>query len=173
MIFITGGCRSGKSTLALELARKNKGRTAFVATAVGFDGEMRKRIGDHKKLRPAGWKTFEEPDDLSGLLSSLPKDFKTVIIDCVTIYLTNLLVAKKNIKKIEEEMAAVIRAIQSSPASYIVVSNEVGAGIVPATGLGRKFRDLAGEVNKQLASAADEVYFMVSGIPMKIKNGKN
>lgn len=172
LIFVTGGCRSGKSTLALDLAKKRKGRTAFIATAVGIDGEMRRRIKDHKSQRPAEWKTFEQPYAVSGLLGKIGADFDTIILDCVTVYLTNLLVKKYRIAEIEEEIQRVILAIKEGPCRCIIVSNEVGMGIVPATGLGRKFRDLAGGVNKQLAAAADEMYLLVSGIPLRIKNGK-
>jgi adenosylcobinamide kinase / adenosylcobinamide-phosphate guanylyltransferase len=169
LTFITGGCRSGKSTLALDLAKKRKGRTAFVATCVGFDRELRCRIRAHKGQRPAGWQTFEEPDGLSRLLPAIANDFDTVIIDCATLYITNLLVKKQGAKMIEGEMNAVIAEIRQASCDFFVVSNEVGSGIVPATALGRKFRDIAGGVNKSFAAAADRVFFMVSGIAMKVK----
>lgn len=165
--FITGGCRSGKSTLAVDLARKCHGPVSFIATGLAIDKEMSARIAQHKTQRPKEWKTFEEPDALSKRLKKPHKG--TVIIDCVTIYLTNLLMRKLSDTRIGEEMTAVIGAMKGSPADFIVVSNEVGMGIVPATALGRRFRDLAGGVNKQLAAAADTVYLTVSGLPLKIK----
>lgn len=172
LTFITGGCRSGKSTYAVELAKKSGGKTAFVATAVGFDAEMRGRIKAHKAQRPAAWKTFEEPEKLSALIAQQAVAFDTVIIDCITVYLTNLMIGKKSAKEIEAEVSALITAIRSSRSRFIIVSNEVGMGIVPATALGRKFRDLAGTVNKSLAAAADRVILMVSGLPLTVKNGK-
>jgi adenosylcobinamide kinase / adenosylcobinamide-phosphate guanylyltransferase len=169
LTFITGGCRSGKSTLAVELARKQKSRVAYIATAVGFDAEMRKRIKEHKRGRPENWKTFEEPEKLSALLPSIEGSFDVLIIDCVTVYLTNLLVKKISVAGIEKEMYKTLTAIRNAQCRFIVVSNEVGSGIVPATALGRKFRDLAGEANKSFAAAADRVYCMVAGIAQKIK----
>jgi len=165
--FITGGCRSGKSTLAVDLAKKNGGPVIFIATGLAIDKEMAERIARHRTQRPKGWKTFEEPDALSKRLKGLNRG--TVIIDCITIYLTNLLMKKLSDTRIREEMATVIRRMNCSSADFIIVSNEVGMGIVPATALGRRFRDLAGEVNKQLAAAADTVYITVSGLPLKIK----
>lgn len=169
MIFITGGCRSGKSSFAVDLAKKEMGRVAFIATAEGFDREMRERIKEHRRSRPAAWKTFEEPRDLSRLLASTAADFNLVIIDCVTIYLSNLLLKGHTPARIREEMRRVIRAIKESPCRFIVVSNEVGAGIVPVSAMGRKFRDIAGEVNKSLAAAAQRAYLLVAGIAVKLK----
>ncbi len=168
LIFITGGCRSGKSTLALDLAKKRGGKTAFVATAVGFDAEMRQRIREHRLQRPRGWESFEAPYALSARLASLPA-FDTVVIDCVTVYLANLMVKKRGAAAIEKEIGLVLERIRTAPGVFIVVSNEVGSGVVPAVRMGRKFRDLAGGVNKSLAAAADRVYLTVAGIPVKIK----
>jgi adenosylcobinamide kinase / adenosylcobinamide-phosphate guanylyltransferase len=169
LTFITGGCRSGKSTLAISLAKSQKGRIAYIATAVGFDAEMRARIKKHKTERPGHWITIEEPKELSTRIFSIAELYDTVIIDCLTVYLGNRMVKKLSAENIQEETRNILKAINAAHCQFIVVSNEVGLGIVPATALGRKFRDVAGEMNKAFAAAADRVYCMVSGIPLKIK----
>jgi len=167
LTFITGGCRSGKSTLAVNLAEINRGGVAFIATGLAIDEEMTERIKKHKARRPKGWVTFEEPDNLGRRLKQL--DQRTVLIDCVTIYLANLLMKKRGDDGIIDEIADLLGVMRRSRSDFIIVSNEVGMGIVPATALGRRFRDLAGEVNKRLAEAADTVYLTVAGLPLKVK----
>lgn len=168
-IFILGGARSGKSSYALELAKKDDHKVAFVATATIFDGEMKKRIELHKKNRPSSWKTFEETKDLAPLLRKIDSKTKLVIIDCLTLFISNLLLAKYKDETIEKRVSEMMIVLKSAKFDSIIVSNEVGLGIVPNHPLGRRFRDLAGKINQTVAKESNQVYFMVSGIPVKIK----
>jgi adenosylcobinamide kinase/adenosylcobinamide-phosphate guanylyltransferase len=171
IILITGGARSGKSTYALELAKKYK-KVAFIATCLGLDKEMRERIRLHKEARPKHWKTFEEPEELAKLLKAMNNDFDCILVDCLTLLVSNLILSGKNQKQIIEKIEEMVSALKRKKASIILVSNEVGLGIVPDNKLGRSFRDIAGKVNQTIAKEAKEVYFTVSGIPMKIKGEK-
>ena len=168
IIFILGGARSGKSRLAIKIA-KEKGRpVAFIATCQAMDKEMEKRIELHKKARPESWKTFEEPEDVGLLLKNIGNRFDIVIIDCLTILVSNLLL--KGLK--EKDIRQRIKAITEAKTNVIIVSNEVGLGIVPDNELAREFRDISGRINQIVAKKADKVFFMVSGLPMKIKGEK-
>ncbi len=171
LIFVTGGTRSGKSDYAMSLAEKAGGRLVYIATASAGDEEMRERIERHRGSRGSGWKTVEETLNLSGIVSSMDGEGASVVIDCLTLWLTNLMM--EDMEGFEEiaagkagGLAAVLRIFNGTA---IVVSNEVGMGIVPENALSRRFRDAAGTANKIIASAADEVYLVVSGIPVKIK----
>ena len=170
IIFILGGARSGKSRFALGLARKSKKRkVAFVATAQISDGEMRRRILLHRLSRPGNFKTFEEAYNLSGLLKKNAATFDLIIIDCLTLFVSNLMLKRYGEKEILNEMRKVLEVLKRTQAKTIVVSNEVGLGIVPQTKLGRNFRDIAGKINQVVAQNADNVFFMVSGLPLKVK----
>jgi adenosylcobinamide kinase/adenosylcobinamide-phosphate guanylyltransferase len=169
IIFVVGGSRSGKSSYALRLAQKRRGKVAFVATGEGNDKEMKQRILLHQAGRPAHWQTFEEPLDISATLGKLDKTFSTVIIDCLTLYVSNLLLKRHSGAGIEKNIEKTIRLLNKAPYVSLVVSNEVGLGVVPASKLGRKFRDIAGRANQQVAAAADTVFFMVSGLPLRLK----
>ncbi|MDD2679456.1 MAG: bifunctional adenosylcobinamide kinase/adenosylcobinamide-phosphate guanylyltransferase [Candidatus Omnitrophica bacterium] len=168
VILILGGARSGKSTYALSLAGKNK-QVAFIATGQGLDREMRGRILRHQEARPRHWKTFEEPRDLAALITRIGNGFDCIIIDCLTLLVSNLILAKHKEKVILEKCAALFLRLSRKKAKVILVSNEVGSGIVPLTKLGRDFRDIAGKVNQLAAKEAKEVYFLSAGIPLKIK----
>jgi adenosylcobinamide kinase/adenosylcobinamide-phosphate guanylyltransferase len=168
IIFILGGARSGKSTYALELAKKHKD-VAFIATGQGLDREMKERIKLHKKSRPRHWQTFEEAKDVALMLASMDNKFDCIVIDCLTLLVSNLLLAKVNHKTIEAKIDRMLEHLRKKKGKAIIVSNEVGLGVVPANKLGRDFRDIAGRVNQVVAKEADEVYFMVSGIASKIK----
>ncbi len=164
---ILGGARSGKSTYALRLAARKD--TAFVATCQGLDKEMRERIRLHKLKRPKHWQTIEEPYALPEAVSKISNKFGCLIIDCLTLWVSNLILKKKPLRYIEDEIIRTIKLLKKSKAKAIIVSNEVGLGIVPGNKLSRDFRDIAGKVNQIVAGGADEVVFMVSGIPWRIK----
>lgn len=174
IILVLGGARSGKSSFAVNLAKKTAKSALYIATAQAKDKEMAKRIKLHKKNRPSYWKTIEEPLNLLPLLANAPEE-KTVLIDCLTLYLSNLLNGRqKDLKKAEEKVtghiAALIKSIKKQKnRTFIIVSNEVGLGIVPANPLARYFRDIAGRANQILAQNSDQVYFLAAGMPLKIK----
>lgn len=169
--FVTGGARSGKSSFATRLAIESGGETAYIATynLNEDDKEMVDRVDNHKKDRPCEWDTLEESSDLAPLLRKINGRFNTVMIDCVTVFLSNLLLANYGDELIKERVNNVIATLKEVDYNVYIVSNEVGCGLVPESSLGRKFRDLAGKANQLLAANADSVYFVVSGIPMKIK----
>ena len=169
--FILGGARSGKSTHAVILAKKHR-KVAFIATCQPLDKEMHERIQLHKEARPKNWKTFEEPKDIEGLLRKIGNEFECVIIDCLTLLVSNLILDGYKKEEILKKIEAMLIILRKKKAMVIMVSNEVGLGLVPANRLGRDFRDIAGKVNQAAAKEADEVFFTVSGIPMKIKGGK-
>jgi len=166
IVFILGGSRSGKSGFALERASKLPGGKAFVATAQALDDEMRERIERHKNERSSEWKTFEEPVALPQLITDIGKIYDVLLVDCLTLWLSNLML---NENDIEADIESLLSAIAPCPASLFIVSNEVGMGIVPDNALARKFRDFAGTLNRCIAAIADEVYLVVAGIPLKIK----
>jgi len=165
---ITGGARSGKSRHALELGDGYAKRT-FIATAEPIDDEMRARIDAHVARRGESWITVEEPLDLAGAVGDLGHDVDVAVIDCVTVWLGNLLHHVDSPAAVSGAIDAFIETLADPPCDLIVVTNEVGAGIVPATPLGRRFRDLAGETNQRMARAADRVVVMFSGIPVLVK----
>jgi len=165
---ILGGARSGKSTYALSLAKKYK-KVAFVATCQGLDKEMRERIRLHKKSRPKHWKTFEEPKDPARLLQEISGSFDCIIVDCLTLLVSNLVLAGNSQKQVISKIEKSFVALNKNKTNVIFVSNEVGLGLVPVNKIGREFRDIAGRVNQLTASYADEVFFVASGIPLKIK----
>jgi len=165
---ILGGARSGKSTCALNLAKKKK-KVAFIATGQGLDREMRERILKHQQARPKNWKTFEEPKNLTALISRIGDDFDCIIIDCLTLLIANLILAKNKEKAILEKFKVLLSRLRRKKAKVILVTNEVGLGIVPVSKLGREFRDIAGRINQLAAKESGEVYFIAAGIPLKIK----
>lgn len=169
IIFILGGARSGKSTYALDLARKNKKKVAFIATCQVLDKEMAQRIKFHKKARPRNWQTFEEPCKVSGLLNKIGAKFEVILIDCLTLLVSNLMLKGLKEDAIKEEVNNLLFALNKIKAKAIIVSNEVGMGIVPNNKLGRDFRDIAGRMNQIVAAKSDNVIFLVSGIPIELK----
>lgn len=169
ILFVLGGARSGKSSYAIKLARKSGGRVAFIATCQPLDGEMKKRIGLHKKSRPGHWQTFDEPRDIGILLKKIGVKFDTIVIDCLTLLICNLMMDNQDEGAIKKKFEDMLSALDKIKAQAIIVSNEVGLGIVPDNKLGREFRDIAGRLNQRVAIKADDVYFLVSGIPWKIK----
>lgn len=171
-IFILGGARSGKSRYAVDRAKKMKKKTAFIATAVFSRGEMKKRIALHKKSRPRHWKVIEEGKEVSLTLSRLEGIYGVVLIDCLGLWVSNLLMENLSDKEIEKRIKRIIKTIQSVNRTTILVSNDVGSGIVPENALARRFRDVLGFSNQMMTKNADEVIFMQAGIPMVIKGGK-
>jgi adenosylcobinamide kinase/adenosylcobinamide-phosphate guanylyltransferase len=140
----------------------------FIATAAVRDKEMEKRIDQHRRFRPQQWKTIEEEVNLVGAIEALRGEPKTIIIDCITLWLNNLIEQGHDDTGIRQKARQLGELLQRSPHSVILVTNEVGLGIVPENALARRFRDLAGEVNQILASSAQELYLMLAGIPTKI-----
>ncbi|MDI6732856.1 MAG: bifunctional adenosylcobinamide kinase/adenosylcobinamide-phosphate guanylyltransferase [Planctomycetota bacterium] len=170
LILITGGCRSGKSQYAIELAKKlHKKTTVYLATMTFKDAEMQERIKAHQQSRPQEWQTVEEGRDIDTVLMNLKGLSEVVLIDCFTSLASNLLLELQEQDKVLGRIESLLKVIADSDLTVIAVTNEVGAGIVPDNKLGRVFRDVAGCVNQLVAQAADEVYLMVAGIPVKIK----
>ncbi|MCX5781397.1 MAG: bifunctional adenosylcobinamide kinase/adenosylcobinamide-phosphate guanylyltransferase [Elusimicrobia bacterium] len=161
MILITGGVKSGKSTLALELALKIPKPRVFVATSVPFDSEMRSKIKRHRTERGNGFILHEEPTEISALIEKAKAN--VVLIDCVTTWVGNLMHYGKNTNLYFANL------LDSLKGNEILVTNEVGHGIIPENPLARDYLNLLGNINKSLAKRADEVYLMVSGIKVKIK----
>ena len=165
-VFVLGGARSGKSSFALGQASALPGRKAYIATAQAFDDEMKVRIERHRLERPDDWDTFEEPLDLPGLLAKIKDSHDVILIDCLTLWLSNLMLADKDILK---ETESFISALTTFGGLLFAVSNEVGFGIVTGNEMAWNFRDLAGTLNQRVAAAADQVYLIAAGIPIKIK----
>ena len=171
LILILGGVRSGKSSFAVEKAKKlssGQSGVVYVATASPLDEEMRRRIEKHRKRRPASWKTVEERKDTSKILAKLGKA-SIVIIDCLTILISNILLSGEREAKILKKIKEFFTTLKKRNLTALIVSNEVGMGIVPENRLGRSFRDIAGQTNQIVAKLADEVYLLEAGIPVKIK----
>jgi len=171
LILILGGARSGKSSFAVAQAKKlSSGRSGvvYVATASALDEEMKRRIKIHRKRRPTSWKTIEERVDISKILAKLGKA-SVVIIDCLTLLTSNLLLSGEREAVILKRMKEFFTTIKKRNLTTLIVSNEVGMGIVPENRLARSFRDIAGQINQILAELADEVYLLGAGIPIKIK----
>lgn len=173
LIFILGGARSGKSAYALELAESIAGERLYIATAEALDKEMAERIKKHKKERGNNWTTIEEPIHVADVIRD-NKKHDVILLDCITIWLSNLMSRKSGVRSQKSEVIYkninhLASACRNSKANIIVVSNEVGLGIVPDNPLARQFRDIAGYANQKIAAAADEVYFVVSGMAMKMK----
>jgi len=173
IIFITGGARSGKSAYAVELAKGMSEAVTFIATCIPKDQEMKERIALHRKGRPSNWNTIEEEIDLpSVLLHSIPASCKIVIIDCITFLISNLLLNDRTDDSIKDVIEKIIDILLKAEYKTIIVSNEIGLGLVPSNRLGRRFRDIVGIVNQTIARHADQVYLMVSGIPIELKGGR-
>ncbi|HEU23636.1 MAG: bifunctional adenosylcobinamide kinase/adenosylcobinamide-phosphate guanylyltransferase [Mesoaciditoga sp.] len=161
MIFITGGERSGKSDFAIKIAMK-KAKRAFLATGEGFDDEMRSRIERHKRERGDLFDTFEEAIEIDKTLA-LTKNYDVCVIDCMTTWLGNLIFHNANV---EERIGKFLSALNGNE---IVISNEVGMGIIPAEKMTRHYVETLGRLNQNIARVADEVYLMIAGIPLKVK----
>ena len=168
--FIIGGCKSGKSRHALELAHRfQTSKKIFIATGVAFDDEMKERIRRHQNERRPEWKTIEAPIKPGDAVQENSGKEAIILVDCLTFWINNLLMENLNSAEISDQADLFIQNLLSAEGPVIVVSNEVGEGIVPESPLARRFRDLAGAVNQKMASCADQVIWMVAGIPVLIK----
>lgn len=165
IILVTGGARSGKSALAERLAQSCGNKVIYIATSEPFDDEMQSRIDRHRARRDAGWRTVDAPLELPDMLVQTDGD-ATRLVDCLTMWLNNLIYHNRDVG---DEMNRLIKVISEQQADLVMVTNEIGSGLVPQTAEARKFRDLAGELNQMVAQAASQVYLSVSGIPVKIK----
>ena len=173
LTLVLGGVRAGKSGYAQRLASEG-GRVLFVATAEAGDPDMAARIAAHRRDRPPDWDTLEEPTDLVGALSGVANRYDTILLDCLTLWVSNLLLRSADVDSsragILTETEWLLDVYSRGSASWVVVSNEVGLGVVAPTRLGRIFADELGRVNQLVAAAADEVYFMAAGLPMALKS---
>jgi adenosylcobinamide kinase / adenosylcobinamide-phosphate guanylyltransferase len=166
---VLGGVRSGKSHYAQQLG-EGAGRVVFVATAEARDDEMRHKVERHQNTRPAHWQTVEEPLRLAEAILRHGPSCDLIIIDCLTFFAANLLETKgDDPHSIERSVEDLCRALQSPPCSVVLVSNEVGSGVVPAYPSGRRFRDLLGEMNQSVARVASNAVLLVAGLPLLLK----
>ena len=177
---LLGGARSGKSRHAKQWAEDRGGNVLFIATAQAFDEEMRERIANHQQERPATWMTLEAPLEVGAAAGvALTEAFEpctTVVLDCMTLLASNVLLAQRADASVREitdallaEVDAILVACRAQTADWLIVSNEVGMGIVPATRMGRDYRDALGAANQRLAAEADEVLLFVAGLPWRLK----
>jgi len=171
LTLVLGGARSGKSTLAERMAAAHGGRVTYLATAQAFDEEMAARIVKHRADRPAHWATIECPHDPATAIRSAAPDTDCFLLDCLTLLVSNLLLADENSTEETVRCAtdALLAAYQEADADLIIVSNEVGLGLVPEYPLGRQYRDLLGKLNQRLAREADAVYYLIAGLPLDVK----
>ncbi len=167
IIFVIGGAKSGKSSFAISKAEAFSGRKAYIATAEPLDEEMKERIRRHRDQRGKDWQTFEEPKDMVRVLKEAGESCSAVVIDCLTLWLSNLLHGTEEPDKKIDPFLSALREEGHPP--FFIVSNEVGMGIVPDNALSRRFRDLAGRLNQAVAAIADEVYLVTAGIPLRIR----
>lgn len=165
-LFVLGGARSGKSRYAQARAEAAGGNPVFVATAEAFDDEMRDRIARHRADRDTRWTTIEAPRDLPAAIDALNSSEAVVLVDCLTLWVSNLLLADANIPLADSELC---RAINRFEGQLILVANEVGLGIVPDNALARAFRDAAGQLNQSVAAAVAEVVLLTAGLPLTLK----
>ena len=177
LTLILGGARSGKSSHALKLAKESGKSVTFIATAQAFDDEMSARIQKHKAERPAHWQTLELPLNIASSVSQIKSD--AVILDCVTLWATNLMMQfvkddlvdeTPYLNAIQNETEELLAIIQNTNQNWFIVSNEVGLGLVPPYQMGRVYRDGLGWANQRISKEADTVLFMVAGLPMTIKS---
>lgn len=167
-ILITGGARSGKSRFAQQLAAESGGNVLFIATAEAKDKDMRLRIEAHRQARPANWQTLEAPLEVSSIVGQHP-EAEIVVIDCITMLVANIMLRGQSEDSVLAEIEALIDRMDELEATFILVTNEVGLGVVPDNALGRRYRDCLGRTNQMLAEHADEVYLIVMGIPVRLK----
>jgi adenosylcobinamide kinase/adenosylcobinamide-phosphate guanylyltransferase len=174
LVLIGGGVRSGKSAFALEVARRLGTRRAFVATAQAFDEEMRARIAAHRRERGAEFDTVEEPHDLPGALARLgasPAPPEVVVVDCLTLWLSNLLLRGDDLDAVDAAVGRLVAALGAQPFHAVVVTNEVGMGVVPDSALGRAFRDASGRAHQRLAPCAHRLYLAALGCIVRLRPG--
>jgi len=170
IILVTGGIRSGKSRYALSLAQKVAGKKMFIATGQGFDEGMAQRIKKHREERGEGFLTIEEPLYLAEAMKAIPQDMGVVLIDCLTLWVNNLLYYfKDDHSQVRQQLDFFLRILASPPTHVIIVTNEIGLGVTPENELARTFVDELGFINQRVAQLSDEVTMMVAGLPRLIK----
>jgi adenosylcobinamide kinase/adenosylcobinamide-phosphate guanylyltransferase len=163
---ILGGARSGKSARAQSLAETCARARLFVATAEARDAEMAARIAHHRAARDATWRTLEAPFDLAACIRAQARADQSIVVDCLTLWLSNLFEAGRDV---DAETLLLAQALADLPGDVFLVSNEIGLGLVPDTALGRAFRDAQGRLNQRMAAAADVVEFVAAGLPLRLK----
>lgn len=164
---VLGGARSGKTAYALKLATDSRLERCMVATAEAFDREMKERIALHRAERDKTWRVWEEPIDLAAVLDEIARPDRIIVVDCLTIWLSNLLMKESDHAS---EVAKLAAWVKEKPFPLILVSNELGLGLVPETSLGRAFRDSHGRMNQTVAAACDQVTFVAAGLPLVLKS---
>jgi adenosylcobinamide kinase/adenosylcobinamide-phosphate guanylyltransferase len=172
IVLVIGGTRSGKSSIALNMAEtRDRPNKVFIATAIPFDDEMQQRIEKHQSERNDTWQTIEAPYRLAQSIALHGTADTVLLVDCITVWLNNLLLESgaSDMTALSAKLQQLIDAVQQTPATVFIVSNEVGCGIVPENRLARVFRDLAGWANRELAACADQVVWTVAGIPVTVK----
>lgn len=172
LVLVLGGASSGKSNVALQLAEKGIGptaRRAFVATAAGLDEEMAMKIARHRQSRSSAWVTAEVPVDLTAWFNEEGRHYRVILVDCLTLWLSNHCELGRKERDILEDVRVWLRAIRRSAARVVLVSNELGMGLVPVDAASRRFRELAGDVNRLVAQEADDAYLVVSGMCLSLK----
>lgn len=169
IIFITGPVRSGKSNLAVEIAKKTKKQVVFLATCKPADREMQIRVQKHQESRPKSWQTIEEDLRICSVLEKANSKDKTIIIDCITLWVSNLLMCGLNEECLLREVDNFTDTLKKTKSTVIIVSNEVGWGIVPENKLSRFFRDIIGIAHQKISRISDEVHLVVCGIPTRLK----
>ncbi len=163
---VLGGARSGKSAFAEGLVTASGLSRHYIATGRAFDEEMRERIARHREDRGDGWVTHEEPLALADRIAEVARADRAVLVDCLTLWVTNLMLEERDMVA---EFSGLLDAIKAAPGRLILVSNEVGLGIVPENRMARDFRDHAGRLHQQVAALVPEVYFLAAGLPLKMK----
>jgi adenosylcobinamide kinase/adenosylcobinamide-phosphate guanylyltransferase len=166
-VLVLGGARSGKTGFAERLTMRAGTRPAYLATAQALDDEMRERVRAHREQRGQEFATIEEPLQLSRAIAAAAKQHDAILVDCLTLWITNLIMAEENVAAAVDELLATLAETQDS--RVILVSNEVGLGIVPDNAMARMFRDLAGSAHQRVAEICDDAYFVVAGLPMVLK----
>jgi adenosylcobinamide kinase/adenosylcobinamide-phosphate guanylyltransferase len=166
---IIGGCKSGKSRHALEIAEDYGLHKIFMATCIPMDDEMKERVARHKEERSGRWQTLEVPTDLPEAVAEHGVDGNVILVDCLTLWMANLLTQPANTEPVAARVSALLAALKQATGPVVLVSNEVGAGIVPENRLARQFRDEAGVANQKVAAVADRVVWMVAGIATVVK----
>ena len=182
MILVTGGARSGKSSFAEQLCRDRENKTAYIATSIPFDDELKERVKKHRQMRPSEWTTFEVYEDIYKILPKIASEHQTVILDCVTLMVNNLMfkehldyeiISSDEVnaleERIKEQFIRLIDGIKQTELYFVIVTNEIGMSPVAANKLTRIYTDIIGRINQLIAKHSDEVYLVVSGIPVKIK----
>ena len=169
-VFILGRCRSGKSRHALDMAEGiSRKPNVFIATCIPHDDEMKLRVTRHQQERSRHWKTVEAPIHLPDAIAGAGGEAGVLLIDCLTLWISNLLMENYDSDQVLDQVKSLTRSVTSAACPVILVSNEVGAGIVPENGLARRYRDLVGSTNQAVAKCTDQVIWVVAGIPVTIK----